>query len=273
MNAGMVFRCVLVGVISFATVAFGQMSYAGESMPLEEYSWSKVSSRHHCEDNDDRDHGGGGALGIQTIWLDLGPFQELVSKESHLKDKSFELDGERATLMLGLLGHHESPTGFRGGMAFWVGYKRLMSDVFPPDQDTATHDSVSILRIIPAYGGFNFDKVFKFYHTSFTVGGMIGGGAYVVHSRSYDKTLAEAFVPIDDSDSTDDIERGAWAVAPFVAWEARAGVTASLAPFLHLGLEGLVLMTYAPEGFGIATGDFFTASPGIRLKIIFGKVV
>ncbi len=223
-----------------------------------------------CED---REHGGGGALGVQTVWLDMEPFQNLISKEPHLQDKDFDVQEERATLMLGLLGHHESPTGFRGGMAFWLGYKRLTSDVYPVDQDTATHDSVTILRIIPAYGGFNFDKVFSYYNTSFSVGSMMGGGAYVLHTRSYDKKLAETFVPVDNRDTTENVELGAWAVAPFVAWELRGGVTTSLAPFLHVGLEGLVLMTYAPEGFGIATGDFFTASPGVRLKLIFGKVV
>ena len=61
------------------------------------------------------------------------------------------------------------------------------------------------------------------------------------------------------------------AFAPFAAFEAHAGIMASLAPLCHIAFDGFVLSTYSPEGYGPATGDFWSVSPGVRLRLIIGK--
>jgi hypothetical protein len=220
---------------------------------------------------DCRHDGGGGGIGVQMVWLSTEPFRQLAKKEHTLRDKTFDFNNN-LTPMIGLTGYHESCEGFRGGMALWAGYKTFTSDVYPVDNDTATHDSVIMLRLIPVLAGFNFDKVFHFARFNMSLGGMLGGGAYIMHMRAYDRTLSDAFVNMNTSDTADShAELGSWAWAPYAAGEVRAGAGVDLAPAFHMTVEGFVLITYAPEGFGVATGDFMTASPGVRLRLLFGR--
>lgn len=214
-----------------------------------------------------------GSFGIQMLRLDTDPLVDLAKKERILQGKNFDFE-KRLTPMFGFMGHHETRSGFRGGMSAWVGYHKFQSDIFPKDSDTATHDSIMLLRIFPAYAGFNFDKVFHYYSTSISFGGMLGGGAYILQSKKYDYTMSDVFYepPSDSIDTLDsDDEMGNWAWAPFTSWEVHAGISTALASSFHVGVEFFTLFNYSPEGFGVLTGDFFTVNPGIRFKLIFGR--
>jgi hypothetical protein len=52
-----------------------------------------------------------------------------------------------------------------------------------------------------------------------------------------------------------------------------AGGTLALAPAFHIGLDALLHLAYAPDGFVTGTGstDFLSVSPGFRLRVLFGK--
>jgi vacuolar-type H+-ATPase subunit H len=221
---------------------------------------------------EEKGHSGGGILGLQTVWLNTKPFKDLVAKESSLRGKDFDF-GSRPMVMLGMGGMHEHPSGYRGGVTIWGGYRSYQSDEFGKVAgDSTTHDSVTVLRVIPAYFGYTMDKAFHFSRFSVNLGGMLGGGAYIVQKKDYDLDESETFVSTNGDGSNDtQNDYGAWSAAPFFAWEVRAGMGVELAPVFHVGIEGFALFTYAPEGFGVATGDFVTVNPGVRLKLIFGK--
>jgi hypothetical protein len=214
--------------------------------------------------------GGAGVLTTQLIWFDKNPLRTLAHKDRDLRLRDFDFPRE-PTVMLGIMGHHESRSGFRGGMSLWAGYNSFESAEYPVDRDTATHDSITTLRFVPVYGGFNFDKVFHFGRMSLSMGGMLGGGAYLLFMREYDLDESAAFVTVDSDTANEKSVRVGFAWAPLMTAEARVGTMVDLAPVFHIGLDGVLLMNYSPEGFDVATGNFFSVNPGVRLRLVFGK--
>jgi hypothetical protein len=228
-----------------------------------------------CKEGQD-DKGGGGAFSVTFLRFDTGPFEKLNKKESDLMGKIFDFD-KRTMVMIGGLGYYDVGGGTRVGVGGSVGYKMYVSDVYTTIDTVAgtnvvAADSAALLRIWPAYLGFNFEKAFFLNKVTIFMGGLFGGGVYIVYKDFEDRSNPSAFIDISsDSSSSSDEEFGGLGAATFMACDLHAGVGFKLAPVFELGIEPYVLLNYAPEGFGSGFGDFFAANPGVRLRFTFGK--
>ena len=211
-------------------------------------------------------------LSPQIFWLDNGPLDALIKKESTLQDRSFRLRQRSPVFMLGFGGIHDHGNGLRTGFSLHGGYKSFTSETYTGGTARNPRDSVVMLRLIPAYGGFTFEKSYTAYDMTFSAGTMIGGGIFCLYRKFYDVEEAGAFSSAPDSVEDDDamVARD-WAFAPTFAFDFHAGVSYRLSPLLHLGIEAVALCFYSPEGYGYATGEFFTFNPGLRLRLCIGK--
>ncbi len=237
------------------------------------FSISTVFGRCHRDDDcDDSSSSSAFVLMPELVWIDNGPLDELIKKEGSLKDLSFKFHQRNSNFMLGLGGIHDHGNGFRTGFSLHGGYKSFHSETFTGGASRALRDSVAILRMIPAYGGFTFDKAYRFYDMTLSFGTMLGGGAFILHRQFYDVEESGAFTSTGPDTSDDDDETvGEWACAPIFAFDLHAGVSFELSPLLHLGVEAVALCFYSPEGYGYATGEFFTVNPGLRLRLSIGR--
>ena len=169
------------------------------------------------------DRGGGGALTVQILGFDTDPFADLNNKEADLKGKLFDFD-KRILAMIGGIGYYDVGNGARVGMAGAVGYKYYVSDVYTTvDTNNVSLDSAAILRIWPAYLGFNFEKAFKLNKVTLFMGGLFGGGVYVMHKKFEDRTNPSAFINLqsDTTQEDTDDDRGSLGFATFMAWDFR----------------------------------------------------
>jgi hypothetical protein len=215
----------------------------------------------------------------QTVWLDNGPLNDLIKKESSLRSRPFELRKKDPVFTLGLGTFADHGNGLRTGFVASGAYKSYASETFTGGIAGAKRDSVAVLRLIPVYGGITIEKACHFYGMTFSGGIMVGGGVFILHRKFYDVEESGAFVTVEeydrDNDEDDDrdivIEARNWAFAPTLAFDAHTGVSFELAPLLHLGIEAAALCFYSPEGYGYATGDFFTVNPCLRMRITIGK--
>ena len=234
--------------------------------------------RHHddcCENN----RSGSGGFAPQVLWLDEAFMQKIKNFEPDLKDRQFAFD-RNYSFQIGGIGYSDvKKTGLRVGGGWWAGYKKYESDEFTrvlPDTssgDSIRYDAIIALRVIPIYGGFVAEKAFQFPGWNVFAGGLFGGGVYLMHKQVLKSD--DIFVSTDNDSLNWRKENNAIAVAPFIAGDLHAGTTVSLAPRVHIALEGVLLLTYSPNGFvtnaGNSFGDFTTFSPGVRMRFIFGK--
>ncbi len=244
------------------------------------FAW-KGDCRHIKEECDcdgerrDDSRGGAGMLTAQVSWLNTEPLEKLNRLEKDLR-KDFDFH-HNAMPVFGAVGYYDIGNGLRTGGGLWAGYKSFQSESYTGlAPDSLERDSVVTLRVIPAYLGFNLEKTIPFPGFKMYLGGMLGGGVYTVHRQFYDVEGDDFFVSVEDdtlSEEEFDEDYGSFAFAPFVAWDVHGGATMTLAPVFHISLDGVLLFTYAPEGFGFGFGDFLTVNPGIRLRFIFGKSV
>jgi hypothetical protein len=233
----------------------------------------------YCHHDDNCDSAGSSAfvLSPQIIWLDNGPLKDLIAKERDLRDHSFNVRGRDPVFMLGFGGIHDHGNSLRIGFSLYGGYKSYESKTFTGGTTTTPRDSVIVLRFIPVYGGVSFDKIYRFYEMTISFGAMLGGGVFILNREFYDVEGSGAFTDAsyDDEDDNNDKDKhdkkGDWAFAGTAAFDFHAGVSFKLAPLLSLGIEASALCFYSPEGYGYATGEFFTISPGLRMRLNVGR--
>jgi len=211
--------------------------------------------------------GGAGVLSMQFMVLDTRPFEDLVQKEPGLKEYAFDFN-EKTTPLLGIFGYYDMGYGTRTGLGVWIGYKAFhgtRSGVM-----TNETDSISLMRTIPAHIGFNMEKAFNFNHVSLFAGGMIGGGSYFIHKSIYESNTSSVFIQSEDDFENDNTDLH-WAFAPYITWDMHGGAAVKVTDHFHVGIDGVLLVNYAPDGFGIGSTDFVTLNPGLRIRFTFGN--
>lgn len=237
-------------------------------------------ARAHCPNDSGDGSCSSGAFFLtpQICWLDVEPLDAVAKKEETLKDKTFHFQRHNPLFLLGLGGCHDHGNGFRSGFSVYGGYKSYFSDTYKGVVPTgaAPRDSVDVLRFIPAYGGFTFEKSARYGDIGFSGGVLIGGGVFMLNREGYDVDRSSAFSSDEPHRDTVNRKKSSeheydWAVAGNFAFDAHAGVTFRLSPLLHLGVEAMALCFYSPEGFGYATGEFFTVNPGVRIRLVVGR--
>lgn len=275
---------VLLAAWAMADEVEAQAGTSEESISLEEeieavrqehpeVHIDKLDVNDDDEDEDDRNHGG--AFNLQVLALDDNLMSYVSKYSGDVAQHHLDLD-DRVLFMIGGMTWGEADRGLRIGSGTWVGYKTYRSDEYTVSfTDTVTGDTgsaglVTSLRVIPAMVGGTLEKSWTFGPLGLFAGGMLGGGAFVVIKQT--SRAGSIFTDISYEDREDLQEGVSAAVAPFIAGDIHAGATVRLTDGLHLGAEFVTLVTYAPEGFvtGAAVQDFFTVSPGGRLRLQFG---
>jgi hypothetical protein len=233
----------------------------------------------HCQkrgyEECDDDTEGASTFAPQLLWLDTDLLTRVVDFEQNLQPLTFDFSNNYAFSLggMGLSDRH----GFRFGGGLWFGYKSFDSDEHIRTLTDSTGDTlqqyqaVTTLRVFPVYGGLLTEKSFDISRISLFAGGFLGGGAYFIWEqiRKVDQIFSDS-----EADSVDWTEQNnAVAIAPMVVMDIHGGISVEITPIFHLGVEAVLLMSYAPEGFvtGSGFGDFFTVSPGIRLRVTTGR--
>ncbi len=183
---------------------------------------------------------------------------------------------DRSALMIGGVNYRILPADIRLGSGLWIGYKGLRSgSYYTQTIDSATGDTsvskrVTTLQVIPVCIGGVFEKVFTVGQVSFMGGLMCGGGTLVAvrNVKPADEVFAGGGGDVPDED-WDGHSEAAVAVALQIVGDLHAGVWIRAAETLRIGIDGQVIASYAPGGFvtGSAVSDFYTISPGVRLRI------
>lgn len=212
----------------------------------------------------------------EVKWLDIDPLSDLAKKDNSLKNKIFDFSSD-VMPYVNFLGYADiDGKGLRVGQIISGGYKSYVSDEYTGisidslSGDTTAADSVIRLHVIPVSLGFVFEKAFTVKAVSFHTGFMLGGGALMVVR---DIRPADPETDFYDSDSyKDESDDGtSFIIAPSVNWDLHFGSTVKMTKNFSLGIEGVFDFTYGFYGFGTGYKDYVTWSPGIRLRLGFGK--
>jgi len=222
----------------------------------------------------------GGFFAPQVLFFDSDLPSQIHDHEKELDTLEFDFSNT-ATFMIGGMGYSETPDGFRTGSGFWIGHKQYQSATFLESDTTdsgavTTREMVTSLRIIPVYTGMLLEKNFDFHYWSMYVGGLVGGGVYIIHRNRVEE--GDLFISDEEFDSDDedlwDSDRNAFALAPYLAGDLHAGMAVRVSPMIQIGAEFVLSVSYSSGGFitGAGFGDFYTTSPGIRLRLMIGKM-
>ncbi len=221
-------------------------------------------------------HTGSFILALEYSHLDIDPLKNLARHDRSLVGKPFDFSNNQM-LMFGLMGYYNLENNVRVGNGLFAGYKLFQSGEYTGTRYDSigdfidTVDSIVTLRVIPAYIGFICEKAFVYNPVNFFAGIMLGGSMSIVVKEEQQAAYASSFIHDDDDDDGDDESRFSVALAPAVAWDVHGGVAVRLSERLHLGIDGVVRFAYAYEGYGAGFGDFVSVSPGVRLRLTFGK--
>jgi hypothetical protein len=221
---------------------------------------------------------GSGLFTVQLTFLDRDLLHDIVRYEKDLLGRTFDF-GDNHVTMFGMLGYVDVGSGVRLGGGGWGGYRRFDSDQFTRiltdslGDTTHEYDAVATLRVIPAYGGFVFEKAFDFGRFNVFGGALLGSGLLIIHKQF--RQVEDIFVssPNDSLDWT--AQNNGVAVAPLMVGDIHGGLDFALSRYFQLGADASVMVKYANNGFvsGTGFGDFYTVEPGIRLRFIFGKAI
>ncbi len=211
--------------------------------------------------------------GMEYSFLDTDPLlRSLVRNARSTRDNDFDF-GNKGMLMLSFMWYHSLDNGIRVGNDFSGGYKQFQSEPYGNDDMNGEEnpaDSVIILRVIPAFLGFICEKAFDLQSMQLFGGFMIGAGTTVVIENK--EPLSSDFIGGTHEEKG---ERSYGVVfAPVFAWDLHCGMALKPAESMSIGIDGVLRFAYAYEGFTrINDGDAFSCSPGIRLRLSFGRAV
>jgi len=212
-------------------------------------------------------------LSFEYTDFDVAPLQQLAKNDRSLSGIPLSVSDTRM-LTLGFTGYHSDDQHVRLGNGLYLGYKSFNSDIYSrlsDTSDTAIYlDSIVTLRVIPIYYGFLCEKAFRYEQADFFAGIMIGGHVTVVVKEEQSAELISSFISDETSEEGDD-GRFSVALSPAIFGDIHGGISFALSERLHAGIDGVIRCAYAYEGFGPGFGDYFTVSPGIRLRLSFGK--
>lgn len=226
----------------------------------------------------ERGYGGGAALEVGAIALDMGPVNRLISGNRDLRDMGFQtLRRYTAVPMIGGLGYGGLGNGIRIGGGGWGGSHRFPAVRQP--RGGAASDSVdtsNALEVSVGMGGFLLEKAFVRTSFNFWFGGYFGGGGMdVLVKRSTASPTIWQSVEQQTRQSLDADETTI--ESSFIFVELHAGFTYTLVSWLHLGLDVAAPLFISSDGFrdkmGNSLGDaYFTVNPGLRLRIVLGNL-
>lgn len=200
--------------------------------------------------------------------VSMAPIEEWVDNHPYLSERYFHFGkfNYQPFLMSGGAGVIGLGDGFRLGGGGMVGRRNFSSDPFHGD-------SMIVLGVQVAYGGFMVEKAVVSGNWNMVAGGTIGGGSLEVAPTI--KQQSSFFTAIDDNPGIDDedlFNRGNVVEAGYFLFEPHCGISYTVFHFMHVGLNVSLPVFMSIEKFNSYTSDFITANPGFYLKLVFGNI-
>jgi hypothetical protein len=225
--------------------------------------------------------GGAGGIAPSLQWLDLSPVEDVVKKETDLRQYPFDFK-DNGFMLIGGMGYGGTRCGASIGGGGWFGYKKFLSisrtvplqdslgNIIFSKGDTVKVDSAAQLHTMIAYGGFLAEKNFSISNFTLSIGGLFGGGALILGKEFVSTENSSAFTTTKEFDSSD--IAGSWTAAPLFCFDIHSGISWRISPFMLIGADANLLIFTSNSGFNYNTDSFMTVNPGIRLRVLFGNL-
>lgn len=233
-------------------------------------------------DSMDQKIGGAGGIEFGFLNLNMDPIEKITKKSFDVGGFDFNKNTFFTVNAVGYAGPKRN--GVRIGVSGMLGYNSYMSDEWTTSVkgtdglNENTIDSVIQLHVVVGHIGFLAERSFRVSKNfNFYAGSMLGGGCMVAIADRRESN--DAFKSIDhnydyDNDSLDtNTDRTSAAWAPLWAFDVHGGATYSLTNWMHVGIDGTLLVYYSSSGFDMKYGSFWNVNPGVRVRLIFGTSV
>ncbi len=235
-----------------------------------EYIFAKINEKRIAfteKVSKSRAQGFGGGVMIQpmVIGLNMKPVDNFVLQNRSLRSFVFpDINSHyNPLLVMGAFAYGGVGNGMRIGFGGWSGNAN-----YEGERANGSNDSIMTLTLQVSYGGMLVEKALLHKNLNIVIGGVIGGGKYSLF-RSIKP--ANAF---NDLGSWKDFDSEAdEAKAAFAGLEIHTGFTATIFPWMHLGMDLNSLFSFSVSGFrGVGGSGFSTANPGVRIRIVLGNL-
>jgi hypothetical protein len=235
-----------------------------------EYIFNKINEKRIAftqKVSKSRAQGYGGGVIFQPMILGLGmkPIHKFALENNSLRQYTFDDMHSRYTPMpvFGAFAYGGVGNGMRIGFGGWGG-----NLYFEGERKDGNNDSVMSLNLHTSFGGMFIEKAIVHENLNILIGGVIGGGKY---SMFRSMKPGNAF---NDAGFWTEFEKDAdEAKAPFAGLEIHSGLTVSILPWMHLGMDLNTMFSLSVSGFrGIGGSGFTTVNPGARLRIVLGNL-
>ncbi|HEX2955292.1 MAG TPA: hypothetical protein VHO70_00585 [Chitinispirillaceae bacterium] len=214
-----------------------------------------------------RAQGFGGGVMIQPMVLGLRmkPIHKFTQQSSSLRSFVFpDLDSKyNPFLVMGAFAYGGVGNGMRIGFGGWSG-----DALFDGERADGRNDSIMALKMNISYGGMLIEKALLHKNLNIIIGGIIGGGKYSLYRSMKSANAFNEFDFWDEFDNDADEAKAA-----FAGIEFHSGVTVTIFPWMHLGMDLNSLFSFSVSGFGGLGGSgFSTINPGARIRIVLGNL-
>lgn len=210
-------------------------------------------------------YGGGVILQPMILGVRMKPVKNFALKNISLRPYRFSRleDSYRPVLVMGAFAYGGVGNGLRIGFGGWGG-----DSYYEGERVDGNLDTVMILNLHTSFGGMLVEKVILHKNINFLFGGVIGGGTF---SLKRSVQLDNAFNSLDAWEQLDD--KSNYTEATFAGAEIHTGFTATILPWMHLGLDLNSLFSFSVSGFkGLGSRGFTTVNPGVRIRIVLGNL-
>jgi hypothetical protein len=214
-----------------------------------------------------RAQGYGGGVIIQPMMLgvQMKPVKNFALKNISLRSYRFSgiEESYRPVLVMGAFAYGGVGNGLRIGFGGWSG-----DSYYEGERVDGNLDTVMILNLRISFGGMLVEKAILHKNINFLFGGVIGGGTL---SLKRSLQLDNAFNSLKDLEQLD--YKSNYTEASFAAVELHSGFTATILPWMHLGMDLNSLFSFSVSGFkGLGSRGFTTVNPGVRVRIVLGNL-
>ncbi|MBN1600269.1 MAG: hypothetical protein JW915_01615 [Chitinispirillaceae bacterium] len=210
-------------------------------------------------------YGGGVIIQPMVLGIRMKPVKNFALKNISLRPYRFSRleESYRPVLVMGAFAYGGVGNGLRIGFGGWGG-----DSYYEGERVDGNLDTVMILNLHTSFGGMLVEKVILHKNINFLFGGVIGGGTF---SLKRSVQLDNAFNSLNDWEQLDDESN--YTEATYAGVEIHSGFTATILPWMHLGMDLNSLFSFSVSGFkGLGSRGFTTVNPGIRVRIVLGNL-
>jgi hypothetical protein len=231
---------------------------------VRQHDIDKVALRIADQLHKSRQHGYGGGGGFTPgfMLVDTKPIQDLFKYESEFRNKGFSVNRFEPVITTGGLGYGGIGNGIRIGGGGISGQLSL---------ETTFGDSVALLDVDYGFGGVLLEKVLVRDRWNLFAGCMLGGGGYTVQYDKVKKDNASFF-----SATTTPENNGQSVSVGAGVLELHGGGTYTFLPWFHVGGQAHLATVYGSSFRSVrlngGPGSFFSFSPGLMVRFIFGNL-